>query len=93
MKAGLPLPVPQRPVFDGAGRIVRVDFLYLDLRIVIEADGFTWHDDPFAVARDNDRRNRMALEGWLVLTFTWQHVKFQPDEVVAQVRKALETRE
>lgn len=92
MKAHLALPVPQQPVYDDEGRIVRVDFIYFDARIVIEADGFAFHDDPFAVARDNARRRRLTLDGWLVLTFTWRDVMFQPDDVVADVRRALKSR-
>jgi very-short-patch-repair endonuclease len=74
------------------GRIVRVDFVYRALRIVIEADGFGWHDDPEAFARDSHRRNRLGLDGWLVLTFTWRQVMYRPTEVVEQVESALRAR-
>lgn len=92
MKTGLPLPIPQQPVFDERGRIVRVDFLYPALRIVIEADGFTFHNDPWAVSRDQDRRNRLTTDGWLVLVFTWDMVTFRPDELVKQIAKAVRAR-
>lgn len=89
MAAGLALPTPQEPVHDSRGRIVRVDFLYLDPRIVIEADGFGFHSDPVAATRDADRRNRLVLEGWLVLVFTWQQVMHQPRLVVDRVSEAI----
>ena len=92
MKAGLPLPEPQQPVYDEQGRILRVDFIYHDLRIVIEADGFNWHNDPWAVARDQDRRNRLGLAGWLPLVFTWDKVMFKPDEVAKRVAEAIQAR-
>ena len=89
MKAGLALPEPQEPVFDRIGRIVRVDFIYRSLKIVIEADGFGYHSDPFARALDAARRNRLEIEGWLVLRFTWEQVMFQPNMVANDVANAL----
>jgi very-short-patch-repair endonuclease len=92
MKAGLPLPEPQRPIFDALGRIARLDFIYFTFRVVIETDGFGFHSDAQAFARDHERRNRLALDGWLVLVFTWEQVMFRSDEIVGQVSRAIETR-
>jgi very-short-patch-repair endonuclease len=92
MKARMPLPQPQEPVYDHLGRIVRVDFVYRSLRIVIEADGFAFHSDPLARARDRQRRNRLEIEGWVVLTFTWEDVMFDPHSVVRDVAAAISKR-
>lgn len=91
-RANLRLPQPQEPILDSSGRVARYDFVYPDLRIVIEADGFNFHRDPRAKARDERRRNRLTLDGWLVLVFTWEQVMFRPEEVVVDVADALAAR-
>jgi very-short-patch-repair endonuclease len=67
----------------------RVDVGYPDQRIAIELDGFATHGSPAALQRDLRRQNRIVLEGWLVLRFTWADVVERPGEVAATVARAL----
>lgn len=89
---GLPAPVRQfhapwlKPI-DG-----RVDFAYIDEKIVIEADSRRWHG--LFAAFETDRRRDMAaqLAGWIVLRFTWIMITEESDFVVSTVKDALASR-
>lgn len=90
--AGLPEPVAQFEVRDEDGSFVaRVDFAYPGLKIAIEADSRTHHFGHTDWQKDLDRRSRLAAAGWLVIHITWLKVRTRPQEVAAQVRKALAT--
>ena len=71
---------PQR-VIRGRRVWARPDLVDTDLCIVLEADSFEWHGGRAALDRDAHRYNRLAVEGWLVLRFSWEAVMFRPDEV------------
>jgi very-short-patch-repair endonuclease len=90
LDAGLPPPRTQHVLHDPlTGRVRRVDFAWLEQRLVVEADGRRWHD-PRDV-RDDDRRrdNGWAVLGWRVLRFTWADVVADSGGVVQAVRAAL----
>jgi very-short-patch-repair endonuclease len=67
----------------------RVDFCWERDRLVVELDGRRWHDPEDA--RNNDRRrdNRLELQSWRLLRYTWADVVHDPQRVVAEVRQAL----
>lgn len=73
-------------VLERVPRVLRVDFCFLDSRLVVETDGVRWHTD---VARDQARDNRLAILGWRVLRVTWAQVLHEPEQVLADVRAAL----
>lgn len=90
--AGLPLPsrqfnAPWLKRLNG-----RVDFAYVDLKIVIEADSRRWHllFDAFEV--DKIRDNAAQIAGWIVIRISWRMIKDEPEEVVRTIRDALESR-
>jgi hypothetical protein len=66
----------------------RVDFAYLDERIVIEVDGRLFHG-PDVFESDRERDNAAGLSGWQVLRFTWAMVTQRPDYVVGTIATAL----
>ena len=84
-KGMLPLPVCQMVIGDA-----RVDFVYPDHRLVIEADGYRWHDGRLAWERDRVRMSELAARGWRVLLVTWLQLKYRVDEVIDRIRRALE---
>jgi hypothetical protein len=90
--AGMPLPVCQARIAAKGAFLARVDFLYPDLRIVIEVSGAVAHASPEQRAADARRRNRLLLEGNLVLEFTYEQVVRTPDLVVAAIGEALNRR-
>lgn len=68
-----------------AGRIGRVDFAWVDLRLVIETDGFAFHADRRRYREDRRRGNALVLAGWRVLRFSWEDVVSYPEHVVEMV--------
>lgn len=86
---GLPEPRLDHDVYDDRGEFVAcLDLAYPELRIAIEYDGDHHRTDPVQWARDVDRLDRLAEEGWRVVRVTRQHVFHAPGEVVRRVRAA-----
>lgn len=70
----------------------RVDFAYVEERILLEADSRRWH--LLFEAFELDRRRDIAaqLAGWVVIRITWKMITDEPDFVVNTVRRALALR-
>jgi hypothetical protein len=85
------LPAPARQVWLGReyGITGRVDFVYREARVVIEADSRRYHSSFTDAERDRWRDNELAVQGWRVLRVTWWQLKRRPDEFVALVHAAL----
>jgi very-short-patch-repair endonuclease len=84
--AGVELPVSQARIVKRGGRIVaRVDFVYLDVRLIIELDGERYHTDRSTFRSDRRRQNELIQEGYRILRFTAWDVFAAPDYVIAQV--------
>lgn len=79
---------PQVGVWD-PGLLGRPDLVDTDLRIVLEADSFTWHGGRARLARDARRYNALVLAGWLVLRFSWEDVMGEPALVRATLEAAV----
>ncbi len=75
------------------GFAARVDLGDPRRRIALEADGFAWHGDRAALARDCRRYDELVARDWLVLRFTWEHVVGHPAWVALMVRSACRRRE
>lgn len=48
----------------------RVDFAFLEDKLVVEADGAAWHSKPAQKLRDAKREKFIRERGWRVLRFT-----------------------
>jgi len=88
-RAGLPMPVFQYPIVL-SGRNRRIDFAFPTLRIAIEVDGYESHTRYDIFQDDRVRGNELELAGWMVLHFTWHHLRHRPAYVVGVLRDALE---
>jgi hypothetical protein len=86
---GLPRPVPQHPVWTPR-MTYRVDFVYPDHRIALEADGFGPHAGRLAFDEDRERQNDIVTVGWTVLRYT---SGTSPERFGASVRRARERAE
>jgi hypothetical protein len=86
--AEIPLPDGQVPLTFWDDLVGRVDFAYVEERIVIEVDGRRFHG-PEVFESDRERDNAAGLAGWRVLRFTWAMVTERPEYVVAVVTAAL----
>ncbi|SNS87834.1 Protein of unknown function [Geodermatophilus pulveris] len=87
--AGLPSPELQYPVRDAAGTLLgRADSAWPGHRVLVEFDGDV-HRERDVFVRDLRRQNALLAAGWTVLRFTSADVLGRPDEVVAEIRRAL----
>lgn len=87
-RAGLPRPVSQhRLCVDGL--IAVADFAWPAHMLIVEIDGRQWHTDRDAFQRDRRRQNALVDAGWRVLRFTVDDVRFCPEYVIAEIRRAL----
>ncbi|CAM3667749.1 hypothetical protein [Isoptericola cucumis] len=80
IEAGVPPDTLQRPVRDRHGRLLGVGDMAWELNgggwLVVEMDGYTWHEgDAGRARRDRDRDNDFAAAGIHVLRFDARHVR------------------
>jgi len=78
-----------RVVVNGVGFVV--DLVFLAARIVIEVDGWTYHNSRRSFIQDRWRYSRLAADGWTVLPIAASAIEDDPDDFVALVRDALRT--
>ena len=87
--AGLPAPELQYVVRDPAGSLLgRADLAWPDRRVLVEFDGDV-HRERDVFVNDLRRQNRLVAAGWTVLRFTSADVLGRPEDVVAEIRRAL----
>ena len=80
---------PQHRIRLTTGARIRVDLGDEELRIVLEAHSFEFHADRKGFDRDCRRYDRLVLDDWLVLRFTWEMVMFEPGLVASMIRDAV----
>lgn len=86
---GLPRPTPQVVFHRGDKRLARVDFVFRDWSIVVEASGRRGHSSPTERARDAQRRNELQDVGMRVIEYTYEQVTRRGAWVRAQMRDRL----
>lgn len=72
------LPVPETKVWVNG---FEVDFLWRDLRLVVETDSLRHHRTPAEQARDHLRDQAHAAAGFTSLRFTHEQVCYEPEHV------------
>lgn len=77
---------PNTAISDAAGLIGVGDFVFDQLRLVLELDGWAFHTSPDRFQRDRSRQNRLVAAGWTILRFTWRDLTQRPEYVVRTVR-------
>lgn len=88
-EAGLRAPELQFEVRDGQGHfLARADLAWPDRKVIVEFDG-DLHRQRDVFVKDTRRQNRLVAAGWTVLRFTSADVLGRPDEVVAEIRRAV----
>jgi very-short-patch-repair endonuclease len=68
--------------------IGRVDFL-IEGFLIVEVDGYAFHSNREAMRRDLRRNNASTVNGFAVLRYMPEHIWFEADRVVAEIRAAL----
>jgi hypothetical protein len=90
--AGLPDPVPQLNILDADGRwIARVDFAWPDYRVILECDGFEFHQDRATFERDRRRWTALTRAGWRVAVVSWHDVIDNPGYLAETIGDLLRT--
>lgn len=84
-RTSLPMPRTQRRKAGG-----RVDFLWPELRLIVEVDGWDTHRGRVAFAEDRRRDREHWREGYTTLRYTWSDVVLTPHEIVADLTLAAE---
>ena len=83
------LPAPRTNVRVGRHE---VDLLWPDERVIVEVDGFGFHNTRAAFERDRARDRALHAAGYLVLRITWRQLIDEPEAVVAALAAALAQR-
>lgn len=83
-----------QPSFRIAKRVQRFDFafFYNFERIVVELDGFAYHDATKELAtKDKKRDRRSSISGWTILRFSGSEVVKDTKKVLTEILDDLET--
>lgn len=88
--AGMPDPVRQHVVQEGARFVTRLDFCYLEVRFGIRLNGKATHLHAQQWQKDQSQGNDLTLLDWTILDFTWEDVADRPEQVLALVRRGHE---
>jgi predicted transcriptional regulator of viral defense system len=84
------LPRPHANTFTAtSGDGFEVDFAWPDRRLIVEVDSIRHHGTRAAFERDRRRDQRLTVEGWRVVRFTWRQIVEEPAVVSATLRSLL----
>jgi very-short-patch-repair endonuclease/predicted transcriptional regulator of viral defense system len=86
-QAELPQPLVNRPLHG-----FLVDFLWPDLKLILEVDGHGTHGTRRAFENDRRRDQVHAAAGYLVIRVTWEQLEQEPLAVIARIAQALARR-
>jgi predicted transcriptional regulator of viral defense system len=86
---GLPPPQLQVPVFGRSGTMIaRVDFMWQEHRVVVEADGLLKYDSGETAIKELARDRLLRDAGYEVVHFTWKELFTDPEGVITRIRDA-----
>ena len=85
--AGLPRPLVNQRVGP-----FEVDFLWPDLRVIVETDGWAAHGHRRAFESDRARDAALQAAGYLVVRITWRRLTEEPIKVAAELAQVLARR-
>jgi hypothetical protein len=89
---GLGLPDPdtnQFIVLDDGGPPIRVDFVWREQRVIVEADSDKWHGSKQRQEIDRRRDQRLTAAGWRVIRTSWRQMNHEPDDLRRALVKLL----
>ena len=85
---GLPPPTLQERIYDSLGLIGIVDFSWLALQVIGEADGAIKYDTPQSIIDERRREQRLKDAGFEVFRWTWSEIHNEPMKVVGRSNQA-----
>lgn len=87
VQAGFEELVPQFEIFHAGRFIARVDFADERRKQAFEADGWAFHSDPAALARDRQRDRALRQAGWDTTRFLTHQIRREQAAVVREARE------
>ncbi len=72
------------------GRFFEIDALWEKRRFAVELDSRSIHGTRKRFESDRQRDRILVAEGWKTMRITWRQLREEPDEIVADMRSALE---
>ena len=87
--AGAGRPRINEPLVLRDGTHVVPDFCWPERKLIVETDGWETHGTRGAFVSDRQRDRKLALEGWLVLRFTWHEIETERERVATELGLAL----
>lgn len=82
-----------RPIFNGTlplrGKLLSPDCMWPRQRLIVELDSREVHATDRAFEGDRSRDRRLLAEGWRSFRVTWRQLKYEAEEVAADLRRAL----
>ncbi len=66
-----------------------VDFAWVKQRLIVEVDGYQWHKTRADFEGNRRRDTKLQLAGFRVMRPTAQRIRYEPDELVSDVRRML----
>ena len=85
----LPRPLTQQVLARRAKKLVRVDFHFPGTNVIVEVLGYEWHRTPMQMQADTERINRLQLDGYLAMQFTYVDVVSRSPTMIASLIEAL----
>ena len=89
---GLPRPITQQVVAVRRRKLVRVDCRFPGTNVIVELLGYEHHRTPMQMQNDTERLNRLQLDGFAAMQFTYQDVVTRSPVMIATLHEALPMR-
>lgn len=71
---GLPRPITQQVMAQRRNKLIRVDCRFPDTNVIVELLGYEHHRTTMQMENDAERLNRLQLNGFAAMQFTYHHV-------------------
>lgn len=88
LRHGLPEPILQAPIHDERGLVGFVDMLWVDWRVIGEADGAVKYLTRGDLLEEKRREDRLRALGFTVVRWMWDDIVREPERVAQQIRRA-----
>ncbi|HPU39214.1 MAG TPA: hypothetical protein PLS63_06540 [Microthrixaceae bacterium] len=86
---GFPLPLTQQVLARRGRALIRVDCRFPGTNVVAELLGYRWHRTAMQMTEDSERLNRLQLDGFAAMQFTYMHVVTRSEVIRQTLGEAL----
>lgn len=86
---GLPSPVTQQVLAKRATKLIRVDCHFPGTNVIVELLGYEHHRTTMQMEDDAERLNRLQLDGFAAMQFTYNHVVTRSPVMLDTLEEAL----